>query len=380
MIDINKKVKYIINVLFIAVVGFLTFRLLFANREVSDIIRELGRADKLWLLIGAAGVFCFIAGESVIIKYMLWLFKEKTPFRRCLKYSFIGFFYSYITPSSSGGQPAQMIYMKKDGIKYGYSTLIMLVIAVVYKAVLVLMGLFFYIFYHDFVIDHLGSYIWLLYLGFVLNIGFITLLVIICVKPQWSQTMAIKLIKLLTKMHILSPKKTERLTNKVIRIFDNYAKASKYLKENLRSLLTITWITIAQRISLFVLTWIVYKSFGLHGASFMQIVALQVMIGVSVEMLPLPGAAGITEGCFLAFFEGIFSDDLISPALLLNRGISFYAVIIVGAIVTLMTHLINVKKYGKVTDKDKEAAELEQAEVAELPESRGKGKNKEIKE
>ena len=99
--------------LFIAVVGYLTFRILFNNKELSEVMSELHRADKLWLILGCVCTFCFIAGESVIIKYMLWLFKEKTPFRRCLKYSFIGFFYSYITPSSSGGQPAQMIYMKK---------------------------------------------------------------------------------------------------------------------------------------------------------------------------------------------------------------------------------------------------------------------------
>ena len=71
MIDINKKVKYAINVLFIAVVGYLTFRILFANREISDVLKELHRADKVWLAFGALAVFCFIAGESVIIKYML---------------------------------------------------------------------------------------------------------------------------------------------------------------------------------------------------------------------------------------------------------------------------------------------------------------------
>ena len=40
---------------------------------------------------------------------------------------------------------------------------------------------------------------------------------------------------------------------------------------------------------------IVYKSYGLSGTSFWNIIALQTMIGVAVEMLPLPGAAGVTE-------------------------------------------------------------------------------------
>ena len=369
MIDINKKLKYGLNILFIAVVAYLTVRLLFNNRELSEIMCELHRADKLWLAFGCVCTFCFIAGESVIIKYMLWLFKEKVPFLRCLKYSFIGFFYSYITPSSSGGQPAQMVYMKKDGIYYGYSSLIMLVVAVVYKAVLVLLGLFFYIFYHGYVVDHVGDYMWLVYVGFFLNLAYIALLLIVCLKPLWSRKMAIKLINLLTRIHLLNQKNNEKYIAKVTRIFDNYVKASKYISDNLRSLFTITWLTILQRLALFMLTWIVYRSYGLSGASFMEIVALQVMIGVAVEMLPLPGAAGITEACFIAFFTGVFSDELISPAILLNRGISFYAVIIIGGLVTLGTHLLNIKRYGKDTDKEKQQKELEEATVAQIPSS-----------
>ena len=245
-----------LNVLFIAVVGYLTFRILFNNKEISEVMCELHRADKLWLILGCVCTFCFIAGESVIIKYMLSLFKEKIPFRRCLKYSFIGFFYSYITPSSSGGQPAQMIYMKKDGIYYGYSSLIMLVIAVVYKAVLVLLGIFFYIFYHDFVTQHVGGYMWLVYVGFFLNLAYITLLLIVCLKPLWSRKMAIKLINFLTRLHVLNKKNTEGYIKRVTRIFDNYVKASKYIGSNMGSLFTITWITVLQRLSLFMLTWI----------------------------------------------------------------------------------------------------------------------------
>ena len=367
MIDINKKVKYTLNVLFIAVVGYLTFRILFNNKELSDIMRELHRANKLWMAFGCVCVFCFIAGESVIIKYMLWLFKEKVPFLRCLKYSFIGFFYSYITPSSSGGQPAQMIYMKKDGIYYGYSSLIMLVVAVVYKAVLVLLGIFYYIFYHSFVVRQVGRFMWLVYVGFLLNIAYIVLLLVVCLKPLWSRKMAVKGINFFTRIHIINKKNTERYISRITRIFDNYVKASKYIGSNLKSLFTITWLTVLQRMALFMLTWVVYKAYGLHGASFMEIVALQVLIGVAVEMLPLPGAAGITEMCFITFFTGIFSDELISPAILLNRGVSFYAVIIVGGLVTLGTHLINIKRYGKAEDSAQEATEAEEAEVA-LPE------------
>lgn len=127
---IKSNLKYILNIGFIALIGWAVFRLLFKDQELSDIIKDLHMAHKGWLVLGVLFVFLFVAGESVIIKYMLTMFKQKIKFRTCLKYSFIGFFFSYITPSSSGGQPAQMYYMKKDGIKLGHSTVIMLVITV----------------------------------------------------------------------------------------------------------------------------------------------------------------------------------------------------------------------------------------------------------
>ena len=61
-------------------------------------------------------------------------------------------------------------------------------------------------------------------------------------------------------------------------------------------------------------------------------------------MLPLPGAAGISEGCFLLAFSGIFGDTLVKPALLISRGLTFYLILLIGAIVTFAAHIMNIKK------------------------------------
>ena len=87
MMKIKKNLKYVLNIFFIVVIGWLTVRLLFRGEEFSDIVADLHLAKKGWLAVGAVCVFCYVAGESVIIKYMLRLFEVKTPFRRCLKYS-----------------------------------------------------------------------------------------------------------------------------------------------------------------------------------------------------------------------------------------------------------------------------------------------------
>lgn len=341
---IKKNMKYVLNIGFIVLICWLTFRLLFSGQEFSSILEDLHNADTRWIAVGLLLAFMFVAGESCIIYYMLRVLGQKTKFLRCLKYSFIGFFFSDITPSASGGQPAQMYYMKKDGVKIGFSTLIMLLITIAYKAVLVILGLIFLIFNYSLVADHVGKMWWLLILGFALNIAFIAVLAAVFVKPVWARKAGIKIVNLLTNIKIIKSKNNQKYIEKITRICDTYTIGADYIKNNLHTVVNVFLITAVQRLSLFAITWIVYKSYGLSGYGILPVIALQTMIGISVEMLPLPGAAGIIEGCFMIMFDRIFGKELVRPALLLSRGMSFYAVLIAGGLVTFASHIIIMRR------------------------------------
>ncbi|MBQ6170119.1 MAG: flippase-like domain-containing protein [Ruminococcus sp.] len=336
--------KYALNIALILVITLLTLHLIFKEQELPEIIRDLKSADKRWIAGGAAAAVAFVAGESVIIHYMLRVLEQKTSFFRCLKYSFIGFFFSYITPSSTGGQPMQMYHMKKDKIKIGYSTLIMLLITIAYKSVLILLALGFLIFNFGTVEQYAGDMKWLIVLGFVLNLSFIALLLLVFLKPIWARALGIKTVGLLSKLRVIKRKNKDKYTEKVIRICDTYAMGADYIKKNIAVVFKIFVLTALQRICLFSVTWIVYKAYGLSGTRFIDILTLQIIIAVAVEMLPLPGAAGISEGCFLLTFTEIFGEELVKPALLINRGLTFYLILLIGAVVTFGAHIINIKR------------------------------------
>ncbi len=344
MTQIKKILKYALNIALILVITLLTLHLIFKEQELPEIIRDLKSADMRWIAGGAAAAVAFVAGESVIIHYMLRVLEQKTSFFRCLKYSFIGFFFSYITPSSTGGQPMQMYHMKKDKIKIGYSTLIMLLITIAYKSVLILLALGFLIFNFGTVEQYAGDMKWLIVLGFVLNLSFIALLLLVFLKPIWARALGIKTVGLLSKLRVIKRKNKDKYTEKVIRICDTYAMGADYIKKNIAVVFKIFVLTALQRICLFSVTWIVYKAYGLSGTRFIDILTLQIIIAVAVEMLPLPGAAGISEGCFLLTFTEIFGEELIKPALLINRGLTFYLILLIGAVVTFGAHIINIKR------------------------------------
>lgn len=331
----------------ILIITFFTLHLIFKEQELPEIIHDLKGANPRWILLGACAAVLFVAGESLIIYYMLQVLEQKTSFRRCMKYSFIGFFFSYITPSSTGGQPMQMYHMKKDEIKIGYSTLIMLLITITYKSVLVLMALGVLIFNSDVVSQYAGDMKWLIVLGFVLNMSFIAALILVFLKPIWARALGIKAVDILTRIRVMKRRNKEKYTEKIIRICDTYAMGADYIKRNLWVVLNVFFITAAQRICLFSITWIVYRAYGLNSISFIDILTLQILIGVAVEMLPLPGAAGISEGCFLLAFTEIFGLELVKPALLISRGLTFYLILLLGGIVVFTVRCSIIKKERK---------------------------------
>lgn len=333
MKDLNKKtVTYILNIIFIAFAGIMVYRIFFGSSEIGDIIEDVRKADTFWTVTGLIVLVAFVCCESWIIHYMLRIYKIKISFLRCIRYSFVGFFYSCITPSSSGGQPMQIVYMKRDGIKIGYSTLILWIITIAYKSALVILGTVFLVFKRSFLEAALGEWLWLLILGYCLNVGLLSIMILVLIKPALVQRVGIKLIKVLSALHII--KNVEKYVLKVARISRNYSVGAQYVRTHLRVCVRVMLISLLQRLLLSSITFIVYKAYGLTGDSFLTIVAIQTVIGIMVEMMPLPGAAGISEACFMVLFECVFG-ALVKPAMLLSRGISFYALLLLGGIVTL---------------------------------------------
>ena len=108
--------------------------------------------------------------------------------------------------------------------------------------------------------------------------------------------------------------------------------------------LNVLGITFAQRLSLFLSTYFVYRAFGLQGVSAITILLLQAAISISVDMLPLPGGMGISEKLFLTIFVPVFTGHLLLPGMILSRGLSYYTELLLSALLTLYAHFALKKR------------------------------------
>lgn len=332
----KSRKKIIFNGVFLAVVFALTIYGVFHGEDLSSMMDAIHRADKRWLLPGIALVAFFIWGESIIIWYMMRSSGIHLKKRTCFLFSSVGFFFSCITPSATGGQPAQIYYMKKEKIPIPVSTLVLMIVTITYKMVLVVIGLGLMIFGRGFIRTHMYDIRHIFYLGTGLNVFCVASMLLLVFHPVLARSILVKGMELLEKMHLMRHKSTR--IEKLNASMDQYHTTAVYLKDHMMVLVNVFAITLFQRFALFAATWFVYKAFGLSGTNAFVIILLQSVISVSVDMLPLPGGMGISEKLFSMIFEPVFGSALLIPGMILSRGLGYYTELLISAIFTIVAN------------------------------------------
>ena len=98
----NKGKRLVGGVLLLALI-VLTFYLLLHNQPISQLLDVLGQVKPGYVILGLGLMFVFVGSEAMCSKLILGRLGHPLPYRRCLGFSFVGFYVSSITPSATGG-------------------------------------------------------------------------------------------------------------------------------------------------------------------------------------------------------------------------------------------------------------------------------------
>lgn len=330
--------KKLFSSLFFVAVFVLTFWYVFHDENLNRVLFFLGTARMCYIIPAVAFVIAFILGESVVIHYLLRKLGNRVSFFHCSLFSFIGFFYSAITPSASGGQPMQIVAMRKDGISVPAATVVLGIVTITYKLVLVLLGCAVLLFRPDGIMKYLDDVEPLMYLGLGLNLAFISFLLMLIFSPGLVRTCGRWIFSLIHRIRPFSD--PEAVNSRLEKVISDYSGTASFFRNNPRIIVHVFFITLIQRLCLFSVVWFTYLAFGLHRESPIVIIMLYATISVAVDMLPLPGGMGISETLFLSIYEPIFGEALVLPGMMICRGISYYTQLLISAIMTGAAQLI----------------------------------------
>lgn len=332
----QSKKKAIGNMVFLFVVFGLTIYGVFHGEDLETMMQAIRQADIRWLLPGVCLVLFFIWGESIIIWYMMRSFRIYLRKRICFLFSSVGFFFSCITPSATGGQPMQIYYMNKEKIPIPVATVILMVVTITYKLVLVVIGVGILLFGQGFLHQYLEEILPVYYLGLLLNVFCVSFMTVLVFHPVLAEKIILTGMDWLEKLHLMKKKQSRR--EKFQASMEVYRETAAYLKDHKRVIVSVILITFIQRLALFAVTWMVYLAFRLEGTPMWDVVLLQAVISVSVDMLPLPGGMGISESLFLKIFTTVFASVTL-PAMVLSRGLGYYSQLLISALFTIVAQL-----------------------------------------
>lgn len=329
--------KNLLSVLVLLLVLGGSLALIFRAQDPSLLLSSLRCSDPLYLLLGCGLMALFVGLEALQTFLTLRAMSRPTPYRQCLCFSTAGFYFSSITPSSTGGQPAQVFYMTRLGIPAAVGALDLLLLTVCYQLVSLLYALCAWRFAPR-GLDSLpaSSGVFLGY-GFAVT-AFLTLCVLaFLLTPTLARGLFRRLLSLLARLRLLRdlPSALAALNRQIA----DYRSALTLLRRRIWLFPVLLALCALQMTALYLVPWTVYAALGLSGASAAELLSTQALLSVAVGTLPIPGAVGASEAGFLSAFRCLFPAALVTPAMLLSRALSFYLPLLLSGVSTLLLHL-----------------------------------------
>ena len=101
---------------------------------------DLQQADKRWLIPAVLCMLGFVMFEGCALKAACDALDYRTSLGRACSYSAADIYFSAITPSASGGQPACLLLMRRDGIPGSVGTSVLLLTLAMYALAIVTIG------------------------------------------------------------------------------------------------------------------------------------------------------------------------------------------------------------------------------------------------
>lgn len=287
----------------------------------------------IWLFWIAAGILTGWLLECYVLHLFCRHLNREWSFGKSFYVGMAGLFYSALTPFNMG-EPMEIYLMTKLDMDTGAASSIIAMKSLIHHAVTLFYALILISFELNYFQTRVSNFSFLTLFGLVTNGIFIIFVLLVILNEKAADTILQAIVRLLDKIGFhKSARKLYRFAQEQLLIFHESTErfgrsVSLYFYT---VLLTLVQITVASLISYFV-----YRSFGLKGISVFTMVAADTFVTMVSSFIPLPGSSGGAEGGFYLFFQEFFGSRIV-PGITLWRISTYYVNILFGCIVTYVS-------------------------------------------
>lgn len=335
-----KKSGLIFLLLVLIMLGFV-----FKSVSPQEIIHSFKKLDPLYFIFGmlCMGIYCI--ADAINIRRPLKTLGYDTTYLQAIKYEIIGFFFSYITPSATGGQPVQMYYMYYDDIKLSHSTLSLMLQLIGHETAITIYAIIGFITQYEILSKAMGNAKYILLVGIVINFLVDSFLLSLIFFRKVTEVIRHFIIWLTRK---ISSRAADRVEDSISSVIADYENSAEFMSHHPDVIYKSIATAFVQMFGMFLVPYMVYRGFGFHTYSWFQVFMLEAVLFVAVGFLPLPGAVGASEGLFYIIFSVLYPASLLTSAMLITRCINLYFCLgIDGLLILYFTHRLHQKKRAR---------------------------------
>ena len=340
------KKKLFWTLLFLVLAALSIWAVLSQSRKwsLAGLVESLRQADPFWLALAILFTVLFVVLEGVALSVLLKGIGYRQPLSRAMLYSTSDIYFSAITPSATGGQPASAYFMVRDGVPPGAATVTLLVNLILYTLSLILLGLGSVIFFPGlfFGLGTLSKV--LIAVGFAIQVGLIVLFFVLLGKGPTVFGLLTRFVRFLHK------KKLVHRLNRRLKKLDNAQKEYETCAEIMKGksavfLKALVWNLLQRGLQLAV-PMCIYLALGGEPKNAGLLYASQCLVVLGYAPVPIPGGMGVADYLMVDAFSRL-SFIAVEDAFrldMLSRGLSFYLCVAASGIITLLGYALHHKK------------------------------------
>ena len=311
------------------------YTVLIQTKEASftQILKTMLEMKLFWLGSAVCCMLGFIFFEACGIRQSCKILNADCKAGGSIQYAAADIYFSAITPSASGGQPASAGAMIQDGIPAMKATAVLILNLSMYSLSLVLIGLICLI-TRPGLFSCFGSFGQLLILlGCVVQVCLALIFLLLIRNEKALSLIGTKSIHWLKMLHLI--RREDKLLARFTRAMEQYKRCGMLFQKRRSKLWKVLVFNFLQRASQIAVTVCVYIGLGGGRLSAYDLWVIQSMVLIGSNFVPIPGGMGVTDYLMLNGFSSFLTTRQAVNLEMISRALSFYFCILVCGLILL---------------------------------------------
>ena len=262
-------------------------------------------------------------------------------------YSAADIYFSAITPSATGGQPASAFFMMADGVPAAVSAVALLLNLVMYTASIMTIGIIAVIIRPQLFINFTMVAKVLIIIGYIILGALLAFIILLIKREDWVHGIGAFLIKVLGKVKII--RNSERFEKKLDRITNEYRDCAEMIDGHRGMLVKCFIFNFLQRALQICVSSMLFLAGGGEAAKAVDVWATHAFSVIGSNCVPVPGAIGVIDFLLLDGMKDLMSESDAINLELASRGISFYICVLTCIIIVAVGYFA-LNKRGRAPE------------------------------